>query len=181
MPTLSQADVWLKTVYLSSEEIEQYNKNTLMYQLFKKDSTFRKGGGLQVEWPIMDVRNTGGGAIDTSTMALLPPGSHNGADATDTLRITEWGVFFDSILFHAAVTDEQAFMNVVDMEMTKVFDDMKNGESRMMWGDGTGVIGTIATIGGSGTGPGGRCDDRPVQVPDRHHHRPRRDGRCPLL
>ncbi len=147
MPTQSQAAIWLKNVYLNNKNIEQYNKNMLLYNLLRKGSEFVKGGGLEVEWPMMDQRNAGGGAIDPTTMNLVPPGSHGGADANDTLSIVAWGIFLDSILFESAVSDEQAFFNVADMEMTKVFDDMKNGESRMAWGNGSAVIGTIASIG----------------------------------
>lgn len=152
--TVSDVSYLLKNMYMDNETIEQWADATLLYQVFKKDSKFVKGTAKDSGflWPIEDERNTRGGAFPLSganAMKFIPPGNRTGAQGSSTLKGTEIGVIFDDILFEAAKDSDQAFYNVTKRNMTTLFEDAKNQSSRMMWGDGSGVLGSVGSISGT--------------------------------
>lgn len=152
--TVSDVSYLLKNMYMDNKTIEQWAAATLLYQLFKRDSKFVKGTAKDQGflWPIEDERNTRGGAFPLSgsnAMKFIPPGGRTGTQGSSTLKGTEIGVIFDDILFEAAKDSDQAFYNVTKRNMSTLFEDAKNQDSRMLWGDGSGVLGTVGSINGN--------------------------------
>lgn len=153
----------LKSVYEDNDLLEQFAKNTVLRQVFKTDSRWvtklsaAQGNSTNTPaaygmiWPIEDTRNNSVGMYSLSSPTLLPPTTRQGAQAFVNLAGSSLGVIFDSILFTAATGGDESFGNVVSRQMKTTFEDFDNFESRVMWGNGNGVLGTVGAIN-TGTG-----------------------------
>lgn len=161
--TVTNLAYMLKSVFEDNELIEQFAKNTVLRQVFKTDNKWvtklsaAQGNSSNTPaaygmiWPIEDTRNNSVGMYSLSSPTLLPPTTRQGAQGFVNLSASSLGVIFDSILFTAAKGGDESFGNVVSRQMKVVFDDFDNFESRVMWGNGNGVLGTVGAIN-TGTG-----------------------------
>lgn len=158
MTTLAEAGYLLKSVYLSNDQIEQFAEDTILFKLFKKDNRWVKNVGAGqgtntpttygMVWPIETGRNTRVGFFNLSSPSLLPPDGRSGAQAFTNLAAGSASLLLDAILFEAAKNDDQAFENVVERNMTTLFEDLQNSESRVMWGNGNGQLGVVGSVNG---------------------------------
>ena len=163
MANLPNFDYLLKTVFLTNDDIEQFAEDDILHQIFEKDNrwvtnvgagqgdTTNTPAAYGMQWPIEDIRNTGWGAFSLQTPALVPPNVRQGAQAYTNLAATSIGLILDAFVFEAAKKDMQVFQNVVSRNMKTIFEDNKNQEARVMWGNGNGVLGTVSAIN-TGTG-----------------------------
>lgn len=161
--TVTNLAYLLKSVYEDNELIEQFAKNTVLRQVFETDNKWitkmsaAQGNSANTPaaygmiWPIEDVRNNSVGMYQLSSPSLIPPTTRQGAQAQVNLGASSLGVIFDSILFSAAKGGDESFGNVVSRQMKTTFEDFDNFESRVMWGNGNGVLGTVGAIN-TGTG-----------------------------
>lgn len=161
--TVTNLAYLLKSVYEDNDLIEQFAKNTVLRQVFKTDNKWvtklsaAQGNSTNTPaaygmiWPIEDTRNNSVGMYSLSNPTLLPPTTRQGAQAFVNLAASSLGVIFDSILFTAAQGGDESFGNVVSRQMKTTFEDFDNFESRVMWSNGNGVLGTVGAIN-TGTG-----------------------------
>ncbi len=159
MTTLAEAGYLLKNVYLSNDQIEQFAEDTILFKLFTKDNRWVKevgaGQGTNTPatygmiWPVETGRNTRVGFMNLTTPALLPPDGRSGTQGYVNLAAGTASLLLDAILFEAAKKDDQVFENVAERNMTTLFEDMQNVESRVMWGNGNGQLGVVASVNGS--------------------------------
>src|SRR5882672_1315691 len=159
MTTLAQAGYLLKSVYLSNDMIEQFAEDTILFKLFKKDNRWitKVGAGQGTNtpttygmvWPIEDGRNTRVGFFNLTSPNLLPPDGRSGSQATANLAAGSASLLLDAILFEAAKNDDQVFENVAERNMTTIFEDLQNCESRVMWGNGNGQLGVVGSVSGT--------------------------------
>ena len=156
MTTLAEAGYLLKSVYLSNEQIEQFAEDTILFKLFKKENQWVKevgaGQGTNTPttygmvWPIETGRNTRVGFFNPSSPNLLPPDGRTGTQAYANLGAGHASLLLDAILFEAAKNNDQVFENVAERNMSTIFEDIQNCESRVMWGNGSGQIGVVAAV-----------------------------------
>jgi len=155
MTTQTQAQYLLKTVYLSNEMIQQFAEDCILYKLFKKDNRWVKAGAgnaantpaaYGMVWPVETTPNASVGSMSLASPNLIPPGGRQGTQAYANLQATTAGLLLDQILFDAANTDTSAFENVAERNMKTIFEDLNRNDSRIMWGDGNGLLGVVASI-----------------------------------
>lgn len=156
MTTLAEAGYLLKSVYLSNDMIEQFAEDTILFKLFKKDNRWvsKVGAGQGTNtpatygmvWPVETGRNTRVGFFSVGSPSLLPPDGRSGAQASTNLAAGSASLLLDAILFDAAKNDDQVFENVAERNMSTIFEDLQNSESRVMWGNGNGQLGVVGSV-----------------------------------
>jgi hypothetical protein len=142
MATASRA---LKTKYGPLLK-NQLNDNTSeFYKRVERTSKYRTGGNQFVMAAPIGI-NGGIGAI-TETGALPTAGYQNYANLTTTPK-TLAGVFrITDLAWKSAQTSEDAFIRLFTSEVKSLEKGTKWDLCRQMWGDGSGVMGTLAANG----------------------------------
>ena len=144
--TLSTFDAILKTQYLGPIR-EQLNSSSVLYSRLEKNEDSVVGKNFTI--PLHYGRNEGVGA--RAEGGTLPAaGSQAYKECIVPMRYQYGRIQITGPTIKAARTNEGAFLRAVDSEMRGLERDMKSSMNRQAFGDGTGLLATVAASG-SGT------------------------------
>ena len=144
--TLSTFDAILKTQYLGPIR-EQLNSSSVLYSRLEKNEDSVVGKNFTI--PLHYGRNEGVGA--RAEGGTLPAaGSQAYKECIVPMRYQYGRIQITGPTIKAARSNEGAFLRAVDSEMRGLERDMKSSMNRQAFGDGTGLLATVAASG-SGT------------------------------
>lgn len=145
--TLATVGAILKEVYEPQLQ-KQLNDETVALKRVEKssDGIETHVGGKYVSFPIHTRRNSGIGARNEGE--LLPtPGQQGYNGARVGLKYLYGGIQLTGQTIELADTNYQAFVSVLDKEVSGLKDDVAKDQNRQVYGDGTGVLATITADG----------------------------------
>ena len=145
--SLATVAVLLKEVYEPSIR-KQLNDDTVALKRVESSSAGIETtvGGRYVTFPIKTRRNSGLGA--RNEMEALPvPGQQGNAAGRVGLKYLYGGIQLTGQTFELANTNYQAFTSVLEQELSGLTIDIAKDQNRQVYGDGSGVVATCATIG----------------------------------
>jgi hypothetical protein len=142
---LTFASEAIKLVYGDLHE-QLYNKTPAL-QLIESSSANITRNGKEVIFDTHIGRNHGVGARNVREK-LPTAGAQKYKQAHLYLTNLYGAIEVDGQLFEQAAEDYQAFINVVDMEITGLKRDLAVDLNRQVYGDGTGTIGVVASVSG---------------------------------
>ena len=144
--TLSTFDAILKTQYLGPIR-EQLNSSSVLYSRLEKNEDSVVGKNFTI--PLHYGRNEGVGA--RAEGGTLPTaGNQAYKECIVPMRYQYGRIQITGPTIKAARYNEGAFLRAVDSEMRGLERDMKSSMNRQAFGDGTGLLATVAASG-SGT------------------------------
>ena len=144
--TLSTFDAILKTQYLGPIR-EQLNSSSVLYSRLEKNEDSVVGKNFTI--PLHYGRNEGVGA--RAEGGTLPTaGNQAYKECIVPMRYQYGRIQITGPTIKAARSNEGAFLRAVDSEMRGLERDMKSSMNRQAFGDGTGLLATVAASG-SGT------------------------------
>ena len=144
--TLSTFDAILKTQYLGPIR-EQLNSSSVLYSRLEKNEDSVVGKNFTI--PLHYGRNEGVGA--RAEGGTLPSaGNQAYKECIVPMRYQYGRIQITGPTIKAARSNEGAFLRAVDSEMRGLERDMKSSMNRQAFGDGTGLLATVAASG-SGT------------------------------
>lgn len=125
----------------------QLDSEPTTYNRIKTKTNAEKYGGKWVEFPIHVQRNTGIGARVEN--AALPNSGQQGYREAQLQVKSFYGAFeLTGQAFDLAEKDYQAFSSLVSEESTRIKDDLMVDRNRQVYGNGTGVMATTASLAG---------------------------------
>jgi len=142
---LTFASEAIKLVYGDLHE-QLYNKTPAL-QLIESSSANITRNGKEVIFDTHIGRNHGVGARNVREK-LPTAGAQKYKQAHLYLTNLYGAIEVDGQLFEQAAEDYQAFINVVDMEITGLKRDLAVDLNRQVYGDGTGTIGVVSSVSG---------------------------------
>lgn len=146
--TMASADAVLKVSY--GKLHEQLRDDVPLWKNIERTSEHLTSGGAEAQFTVRTKRNRGSGA--RNEMEDLPtPGRQGKARAKLFLKNYYQGISVSGQTFEQASTNAQAFISVVDDEVTRAYTDAKIDMNRMAYGDGDGVLATTDANTGDGT------------------------------
>lgn len=137
----------LKVVYVGRINDQLENEPTTYNRLKKTAGNAEKFGGKWVEFPIHIERNTGIGAR-LEDGYLPESGQQKWRDARLELKSFYGAISLTGQAFDLAVTDYQAFNSLVTEETEGITRDLLVDRNRQVYGNGTGVLGTVVSVAG---------------------------------
>ena len=145
--TLTTVDAILKEIYAPRIE-EQLQSEVVGLKRIEKtsDGVSQKAGGKYVDIPIRVSRNHGIGYRNENE-ALPAAGQQGYAEVHVPLRYGYGRVRLTAQLMRLADGNPQAFASAMDREMNGLKDDLMKDQSRIFYGDGTGLMATISSAG----------------------------------
>ena len=144
--TLTTFDAILKNQYLGPIR-EQLNSSNVLYGRLEKNTDSVVGKNFTI--PLHYGRNEGIGARGEGA-ALPGAGNQAYKDCIVPMRYQYGRIQLTGPTIKAARSNEGAFIRAVDSEMRGLERDMKSSMNRQVFGDGTGLLATVAASG-SGT------------------------------
>lgn len=147
--TMAQLTPLLKEVYEGSLN-DQLNDETTAYTRLKssgkgvKENEF---GGKYVQFAIHTGRNQGIGARNENE-ALPDSGRQKTAAATTGLKYQYAGIEITGQVFALATKKYQAFADAVDLEISRIKEDLSKDRNRQFFGNGNGRIATVQSVAG---------------------------------
>ena len=144
--TLTTLDDILKVQYLGPIR-DQLNNSSVLYSRLEKNSDSVVGKNFTI--PLHYGRNEGVGARGEGT-ALPAAGNQAYKDCIVPMRYQYGRIQITGPTIKASRSNEGAFVRAVDSEMRGLEKDMKASMNRQAFGDGTGLLATVAASG-SGT------------------------------
>jgi hypothetical protein len=144
--TLTTLDAILKNQYLGPIR-EQLNSSNVLYGRLEKNTDSVVGKNFTI--PLHYGRNEGIGARGEGA-ALPGAGNQAYKDCIVPMRYQYGRIQLTGPTIKAARSNEGAFIRAVDSEMRGLERDMKSSMNRQVFGDGTGLLATLAASG-SGT------------------------------
>lgn len=140
--TTAAADAVLKVSY--GKLHEQLRDDVPLWKNIERTSDHLTSGNTEAQFAINTRRNRGMGA--RNEMEDLPtPGNQKYARAKLYLKNYYAGISVSGQTFEQATTNPQAFVDVVDREVTRAYTDTKIDMNRMAYGDGSGVLAAVDT------------------------------------
>lgn len=149
--TLATVDAILKEVYGPRIENQLQNEVVLPRRIERtSDGVTSNVGGKYVDFPVKVKRNTGIGYRAES--GQLPASGNQGyAEVHVPLRYGYGRVRYTGQLMELAKTNVQAFTNAVEAENEGLKDDIAKDSSRIIYGNGSGLMATLADTATSAT------------------------------
>lgn len=147
--TMAQLEPILKEVYEGSLE-KQLNDETRSYNRIKGSSNgigTKPTGGKYVNFAIHTTRNSGIGARNENE-ALPNAGFQGTAEATIGMKNQYGAIEITGQVFALATKEYQTFTNAVELEITRIKDDLAKDRNRQYFGDGSGLIQTVTAFTG---------------------------------
>lgn len=144
--TLTTLDAILKNQYIGPIR-DQLNNSSVLYSRLEKNSDSVVGKNFTI--PLHYGRNEGVGARGEGT-ALPTAGNQAYKECIVPMRYQYGRIRLTGPTMKAARSNEGAFIRAVDSEMRGLEKDMKTSMNRQAFGDGTGLLATVAASG-SGT------------------------------
>lgn len=148
---MATVDAILKEVYGPRIENQLQNEILLPKRIERtSDGVTSNVGGKYVDFPVKVKRNTGIGYRAES--GQLPNSGQQGyAEVHVPLRYGYGRVRYTGQLMELAKTNTQAFVNAVEAENEGLKDDIAKDSCRIIYGDGSGLIATLADTATSAT------------------------------
>ena len=143
--TLTTFDAILKNQYLGPIR-EQLNSSNVLYGRLEKNTDSVVGKNFTI--PLHYGRNEGIGARGEGA-ALPGAGNQAYKDCIVPMRYQYGRIQLTGPTIKAARSNEGAFIRAVDSEMRGLERDMKSSMNRQVFGDGTGLLATVAASGSS--------------------------------
>lgn len=142
--TLATVDAILKEVYGPRIENQLQNEVVLPRRIERtSDGVTSNVGGKYVDFPVKVKRSTGIGYRAES--GQLPASGNQGyAEVHVPLRYGYGRVRYTGQLMELAKSNVQAFTNAVEAENEGLKDDIAKDSARIIYGDGSGLIATLA-------------------------------------
>ncbi len=135
--TTAAADAVLKVSY--GKLHEQLRDDVPLWKNIERTADHITSGNTEAQFAINTRRNRGMGA--RNEMEDLPvAGNQKYARATLELKNYYARIAVSGQTFEQAVSNPQAFVDVVDREVTRAYTDTKVDMNRMAYGDGSGVL-----------------------------------------
>jgi hypothetical protein len=135
--TMASADAVLKVSY--GKLHEQLRDDVPLWKNIERTSDHLTSGGQEAQFAVRTKRNRGSGA--RNEMEDLPtPGRQGKARAKLFLKNYYQGISVSGQTFEQASTNAQAFISVVDDEVSRAYTDAKIDMNRMAYGDGQGIL-----------------------------------------
>lgn len=149
--TLATVDAILKEVYGPRIENQLQNEVVLPKRIERtSDGVTSNVGGKYVDFPIKVKRSTGIGY--RAEGGQLPAAGNQGyAEVHVPLRYGYGRVRYTGQLMELAKTNTQAFVNAVEAENKGLKEDIAKDSARVIYGDGSGLIATLADTATSAT------------------------------
>lgn len=149
--TLATVDAILKEVYGPRIENQLQNEVVLPKRIERtSEGVTSNVGGKYVDFPIKVKRNTGIGYRAEGSQ--LPAAGNQGyAEVHVPLRYGYGRVRYTGQLMELAKTNTQAFVNAVEAENKGLKEDIAKDSARIIYGDGSGLIATLADTATSAT------------------------------
>lgn len=149
--TLATIDPLLKEVYQGAIR-EQLNDETIALTRITRSSSniTSEIGGKYVTFPVHTRRNSGIGSR-LEQEALPTPGNQGFAAARVGLKYAYAGVQLTGQAIALSESNQQAFAQILDNEMSRLKVDIKKDLNRQIYGSGNGAIATIASVATSAT------------------------------
>ena len=144
--TLTTLDAILKNQYIGPIR-DQLNNSSVLYSRLEKNSDSVVGKNFTI--PLHYGRNEGVGARGEGS-ALPTAGNQAYKECIVPMRYQYGRIRLTGPTMKAARSNEGAFIRAVDSEMRGLEKDMKASMNRQVFGDGTGLLATVAASG-SGT------------------------------
>jgi hypothetical protein len=141
--TLTTLDAILKNQYLGPIR-EQLNSSNVLYGRLEKNTDSVVGKNFTI--PLHYGRNEGIGARGEGA-ALPGAGNQAYKDCIVPMRYQYGRIQLTGPTIKAARSNEGAFIRAVDSEMRGLERDMKSSMNRQVFGDGTGLLATVAASG----------------------------------
>ena len=141
--TLTTFDAILKNQYLGPIR-EQLNSSNVLYGRLEKNTDSVVGKNFTI--PLHYGRNEGIGARGEG-VALPGAGNQAYKDCIVPMRYQYGRIQLTGPTIKAARSNEGAFIRAVDSEMRGLERDMKSSMNRQVFGDGTGLLATVAASG----------------------------------
>jgi hypothetical protein len=149
--SMATVDAILKEVYGPRIEEQLQNEVVLPKRIERtSDGVTSNAGGKYVDFPIHIKRNTGIG-FRAENGQLPASGQQGYAEVHVPLRYGYGRVRYTDQLMELARTNTQAFTNAVEAENEGLKNDLAKDSSRIIYGDGTGLIATLADTATSAT------------------------------
>ena len=143
--TLTTLDAILKNQYIGPIR-DQLNNSSVLYSRLEKNSDSVVGKNFTI--PLHYGRNEGVGARGEGT-ALPTAGNQAYKECIVPMRYQYGRIRLTGPTMKAARSNEGAFIRAVDSEMRGLEKDMKSSMNRQAFGDGTGLLATVAASGSS--------------------------------
>lgn len=143
--TLTTLDDILKVQYLGPIR-DQLNNSSVLYSRLEKNSDSVVGKNFTI--PLHYGRNEGVGARGEGT-ALPTAGNQAYKECIVPMRYQYGRIQITGPTIKASRSNEGAFVRAVDSEMRGLEKDMKASMNRQAFGDGTGLLATVAASGSS--------------------------------
>ena len=143
--SLSTVSALTKEIYEPKLRL-QLNDDSVLFSKIEKSSENVKNetGGRYVTYPIHVSRNSGIGARRENE--TLPVSGNQGTVAARVgLKYLYGAVGLSGPVMDLVESDFQTFINSVDFEMSRLKIDLKKDQNRMVYGNGTGAIGTTSS------------------------------------
>lgn len=137
----------LKEVFVGKINDQLENEPTTYNRIKSTAGNAEKFGGKWVEFPIHIERNTGIGARDENDY-LPDAGMQKYREAQLKLKSFYGSFSLTGQAFDLAVKDYQAFSSLVTEETEGITRDLMVDRNRQVYGDGTGILGTVVSIAG---------------------------------
>ena len=141
--TLTTLDAILKNQYIGPIR-DQLNNSSVLYSRLEKNSDSVVGKNFTI--PLHYGRNEGVGARGEGT-ALPTAGNQAYKECIVPMRYQYGRIRLTGPTMKAARSNEGAFIRAVDSEMRGLEKDMKASMNRQAFGDGTGLLATVAASG----------------------------------
>lgn len=145
--TMAQLAPILKEVYEGTLN-EQLNGETRAYTRLNstaKGVADKPMGGKYVNFAIHTGRNSGIGA--RNEMEALPEaGRQQTAEATMNLKYQYGAIELSGQTFELATKSYQTFADAVDLEMSRIKDDLSKDRNRQYFGNGSGKVATVVSV-----------------------------------
>ena len=147
--SLATLEAISKEIY-EKELRDQLNNDNVALNRFKKTSngTGQDMGGKYVVFPIHTGRNNGIGARAEGER-LPDAGSQKTEVARLGLKYQYGAVKLTGQAIELINTNVQAFTSAVDMELSRIRQDLSKDLNRQIYGDGSGTIGVVVSISGN--------------------------------
>tara|TARA_R100001082_G_scaffold62062_2_gene34689 strand:+ start:2441 stop:3829 length:1389 start_codon:yes stop_codon:yes gene_type:complete len=117
----------------------------LDYMSSTKDTSMVQGK--YVQHPVHDGRNMGGVGPVGVGGKLPTPGAQSYTEFQYPMRSVYGRIKFTGLVADASATDIDSWLRAVDSELSGLRDDLARNENRMLHGNGSGIMGEIATAG----------------------------------
>lgn len=149
---LTTADAILKDLYVGPI-IEQLNYKTYMIdKIEREDPSTVQFAGRKAIVPVHKSRNRGRGSRgDAGTLPTA--GIQGWDDAQITVKQHYQGIELSDLAIESTKSNEGAFVSLLDGEVKGAASDMRKDINRQVFGDGTGLLATVAATATTTVGP----------------------------